>query len=104
MRLIDILIVIIVIVLIPITIIFTNTNTTMLTRRSTLPPTYQYDLYHIHHHHHHHHRHHNHAHTQVTPPAYLPAFLKPKKGMKATHQVPLIIMVCVIIVAMVLIL
>ena len=40
------------------------------------------------------------THTQVTPPAYLPAFLKPKKGMKATHQVPLIIMVCVIMVTM----
>ena len=40
------------------------------------------------------------AHTQVTPPAYLPAFLKPKKGMKATQQVPPIIMVCVIMVTM----
>ena len=68
MRVVDILIMIIMIVLIVIILIITITTKTMLT------------------------------HTQVTPPAYLPAFLKPKKGMKATQQVPPIIMVCVIIV------
>ena len=33
---------------------------------------------------------------QIQPPTYLPAFLQPKKGMKATHQVLMVMMMLLI--------